>query len=189
MLNRNPLQASSLLISEPFMLDPNFQRSVILIVAQEKEEGAVGYVLNQNSNLIISDVIPDLEEELYVPLYVGGPVGLDTINFVHKRKDLLGSAVELGRDIFVGGSLQKALESLYSGEISQDEIKFFMGYSGWNPDQLENELKENSWVICNDYHPDLIFVEEDENVWKEALIAMGPKYAHVANFPINPQWN
>lgn len=189
MLNRNPLQVASLLISEPFMLDPNFQRSVILLAAHDKEEGTLGYVLNQQSNLIISDILPEIADDLHIPVYLGGPVGLDTVNFVHQCADRLSESVDLGNGLHIGGSLEHAVELLSDGMIQKQEIKFFIGYSGWNPNQLEGELKENSWVICNDYHPDLVLIEEGENVWKEALIAMGPKYAHVANFPINPQWN
>lgn len=187
-LNRNNPGVSSLLLSEPFMLDPNFQRSVVLLCEHDPQQGTLGYIVNQPTGLTIGDLIGELSG-CDLPLFVGGPVEQNTLHFVHKYGALIPDGTELGRGLYWGGDFDEIKHLLSSGVLTSNDIKFFIGYCGWNPGQLEEEFDDNSWVVSNDYHPDLIFLEEREDVWKEALIAMGPKFAHVANFPVNPQWN
>lgn len=188
MLKRNNPGVSSLLLSEPFMLDPNFQRSVVLLCDHNPVEGTLGYILNQPTGLAIGDLIEEFEG-CDLPLFIGGPVEQNTLHFVHKREDLIPGGTALGLGLTWGGDLEILKQHLFGGILTSEDIKFFMGYCGWSPGQLDEEFDQNSWVVSNDYHPALIFLEEREAVWKEALIAMGPKFAHVANFPINPQWN
>src|SRR5690606_3260475 len=187
MITQNTPRVRSLLVSEPFMLDPNFMRSVILL-CEHDENGTVGLVLNQPSNLQVKDVVPVMSD-VDLPLYVGGPVGMDSIQFVHKCNDRLNSGVDLGEGIFWGGNFEALKILLENKEINNDEIKFFIGYSGWTMGQLAHELKENTWMISNDFNPDLIFVSDEENLWKEVIVNLGPKFAHVAQFPKNPTWN
>lgn len=179
---------SSLLVSEPFMLDPNFQRAVVLICENDEATGTVGYVLNQPGVLLLKDVIEDLPDAEF-RLYVGGPVAQDTVHFVHKCYDRLNSGIALGNGLYWGGNFEVLKLLIRNQDIAADEIKFFLGYAGWAPDQLDAELKENAWMVSNQYHPDIVFVDDAENLWREAVVNLGPKYAHVANFPQNPLWN
>ncbi|MCY1536010.1 putative ACR [compost metagenome] len=64
-----------------------------------------------------------------------------------------------------------------------------MGYSGWSEAQLMDEIKENTWLVSEKYHTDPIFSNNEEELWKEMMINLGPKYAHVGNFPIDPSLN
>ena len=73
--------------------------------------------------------------------------------------------------------------------IKEDEIKFFIGYSGWSEEQLDDELAVNSWIVSDKYNPDMIFDDSKTDLWKEAIINMGTKYAHIANFPTDPALN
>lgn len=191
MFNRNTPKAGSLLISEPFMLDLNFQRSVVLLCEHDGEDGTLGYILNQPINVLLHDVL-DIEEgdpNVSFPLYFGGPVAQDSIHFVHNCYDKLNSGIGLGNGLFWGGNFETLKILIQREEIAPNEVKFFLGYSGWSVGQLEAELKENAWVIGNDYNPEIAFVKDGEDLWKESIIALGPKYAHVANFPQNPMWN
>lgn len=187
MINRDIPQIKSLLISEPFMLDPNFSRSVVLI-CEHNEEGTLGLVINQPANLFLKDVVEDVEGADF-PIYVGGPVGMDNLLFVHKCYDRLNSGVDLGDGVYWGGNFETLKILLKQNAIQQDEIKFFIGYSGWDNMQLDQELVENSWIVTNKFNPDLLFVHDEENLWKEVIINLGPKYAHVASFPKNPMMN
>lgn len=177
-----------MLISEPFMLDPNFQRAVILLCEHSEEDGTVGYVLNQRATIQLRDVIDELPEADF-PLYYGGPVAQESIHFIHKCPDRLNSGIELGNGIYWGGNFESLKILVRQGEITKEEIKFFIGYSGWSPGQLEQELQDNAWVVSNQYNPEITFGNDEEDLWKEAVISLGPKYAHVANFPQNPMWN
>jgi putative transcriptional regulator len=93
MLNTIEPATGKLLISEPFLKDPNFKRSVILLT-EHNEEGTIGFVLNQPSNLLLKDLIPDLWQANYT-VYVGGPVEMDTIHFIHRCYDKLNSGEEI----------------------------------------------------------------------------------------------
>lgn len=187
MLNNFLPATSSLLVSEPFMLDPNFKRSVVLLT-EHSEEGTLGYVLNHRSNLLLKDVLPECDEATF-PVFVGGPVANDTLHFIHKCYDRMNSGTQITEDIYWGGNFEVLKLLVNSKQVQEDEIKFFLGYSGWSADQLDNELKLNSWLISNKYNPDILFMMDEENLWKEVVIALGPKYAHIINFPENPMWN
>jgi len=188
MFNKNIPQIASLLISEPFMLDPNFQRAVVLLCEHNQEDGSVGYVLNQPAILQLKDVLDDLPKADF-PLFFGGPVAQESIHFIHKCYDRLHSGIALGNGLYWGGNFESLKILIRSGHVTSDEVKFFIGYSGWSPGQLDTELKENAWVISNHYNPDITFGDDSENLWKEAIVSLGPKNAHVANFPQNPMWN
>lgn len=187
MINKNQPQVRSLLVSEPFMLDPNFNRSVVLL-AEHNETGTMGWVLNQPSALVLGDVMDDMAHANF-QLFVGGPVGQDSVQFIHKCYDKLKSGIDLGEGVYWGGDFELLKSLMEEGAVSEDEIKFFLGYSGWVAGQLEQELHENTWMVSNDYNPDLLFVNDGENLWKEAVVNLGPKYAHIAQFPKNPMWN
>jgi len=187
MLNHISPKTGSLLISEPFMTDPNFKRSVVLL-AEHTEDGAIGYVLNQRSDFYLKDLIPDFADATF-PVYVGGPVANDTLHFIHRCNDKMNSGAEIGEGIYWGGNFETLKLLIETEQIAENEILFFVGYSGWDVKQLENELEQNSWLVSNKYNTDLLFSHEEENLWKDIVLGLGPKYAHIINFPENPLWN
>lgn len=187
MLNDVQPQTSSLLISEPFMLDPNFKRSVVLL-AEHNEEGTIGYVLNQKSDYVLGDILPDFAGSFF-PIYIGGPVGTDSLHFLHRCYDRMNSGDEVVKGIYWGGNFETLKLLIENNQVSESEIRFFVGYSGWDIGQLARELEQNSWLVTNQYNPDFIFSEEKDNLWRDIVVGLGPKYAHIVNFPENPMWN
>lgn len=185
----SPIQPKNgaLLVSEPFMIDPNFKRSVVLLTEFEIN-GAVGFVLNQKSNLVLSDLISDIECFDF-PVFIGGPVENDSLHFLHRCYDKINSGIKIREGLFWGGNFESLKILLQNNMINPDEIKFFIGYSGWGAGQLESEMKENSWMVTDNFNAEVVFVEDEENLWPEVVISLGPKYAHIANFPENPSWN
>jgi putative transcriptional regulator len=179
------LKAGQLLIAEPFLSDPNFARSVILL-CEYGEEGSVGFVLNRPTELTLGDLLP----ELYAPapsVSQGGPVQLDTLHMLHRIPEILGGK-EIAKGIYWGGSYE-ALQDMISQNIYQPgEMKLFLGYSGWSPGQLEKEMEEGSWLVA-DINPEILFDTEPEMVWKKAIELLGKDYAILANMPLNPQLN
>lgn len=183
------IQAPNMLLSEPFMADPHFQRSAVLLCEHDPIEGSVGYVLNQPTELTVADLFEELPESMDFPLFIGGPVAMDSLHFIHRCADRISEATDLGNGVYWGGNMEELLLQLQANAIDRKDIKFFLGYSGWAVGQLEQELKEKSWMVCPSYNPDILFVIDGENLWREALIAMGPKYAMVANYPVDPRLN
>nr|WP_028298110.1 YqgE/AlgH family protein [Olivibacter sitiensis] len=180
-------QVGSILLSEPFMLDPNFTRSVILL-CEHNDDGTIGLIINQPSNLSLNDVMVGMDEA-HFPLFIGGPVAQNSIQFVHRAYDKLNSGIQIGEDLYWGGNFEALKLLIDEQAIKEHEIKFFIGYSGWQKGQLEKELKENAWIVGNSYNPGMVYENDSEDLWKQAVISLGPRYAHIASFPQNPNWN
>ncbi|EDM38177.1 hypothetical protein PBAL39_01142 [Pedobacter sp. BAL39] len=168
-------------------MDPNFKRSVVLLT-DHQEEGTVGFILNQRSTLILSDLVPEFAG-VALPVYIGGPVATDTLHFIHRCYDRLNDGQEVAKGIYWGGNFEALKVLLLTGSIEPAEIKFFIGYSGWSEGQLKLELEENTWMVSDRFHADVVFSDNEEELWREAVINLGPRYAHISNFPKDPNMN
>ncbi|MFT3825245.1 MAG: YqgE/AlgH family protein [Chitinophagaceae bacterium] len=176
----------TLLIAEPFMKDPNFMRSVVLI-CEHQDEGSFGFVLNRLFENTLNELMNDMDE-LTLPVYYGGPVQVDTIHFLHQYPDLIPGSYEILDGIFWGGDFQVAIELLREEKIDKSKIRFFLGYSGWGNGQLDIELKEKSWLTATATRK-LVFPRDVAELWKDALKHLGGDYVMMTNFPIDPQLN
>lgn len=175
-----------LLISEPFLPDPNFTRTVVLL-CEHNQEGTFGFVLNKPSLLRLEDVLEDVGNYNGL-LYVGGPVQQDTLHFVHSREDIDGG-VEIAQGIFWGGNFEKVLIMLRNNQADARDFRFFLGYSGWGEGQLVDEINQNSWIVSDVASPRQIFEKGIDSLWKEVLREMGGKYKMISNYPIDPRLN
>jgi putative transcriptional regulator len=175
-----------LLIAEPFLKDPNFTRTVIL-VCEHKEEGSFGFILNRKYDLTLEELIPDLDGLDHV-VSVGGPVQRDTIHFLHQYPALIPGGTELKDGIFWGGDFNLATRLLREEKIDPARIRFFVGYSGWTDGQLEEEIKEKSWLVTP-ANRRLVFTNNPEDAWKQSLRDMGGEYEILVNSPLDPSLN
>lgn len=175
----------TLLISDPFLKDPNFMRTVVFLCEHTKD-GSFGFVLNKLIDQQIGDLLQDAEG-IRFPVYNGGPVQRDTIHFLHQRPKHLGG-VEVTDGIFWGGDFEKVLSMLKADELDKNEIRFFLGYSGWGEGQLAGELEEKSW-ITRDANKDFVFGMNTPQIWKAALKDLGGEYSRMVDYPIDPQLN
>lgn len=176
-----------LLISEPFLPDPNFSRTVVLM-CEHNEEGSFGFVLNKSANLYLSDILPEavnLEKEVFI----GGPVQQDTLHFVHRADNLIEGGVEIGKGLYWGGNYEQLLLLIQNEQLDADAFKFFIGYSGWAANQLQNELKENSWIVSRNVEISQVFDTQPEELWKSALDRIGGRYKVYSNYPVDPRLN
>ncbi|MEO8887536.1 MAG: YqgE/AlgH family protein [Mucilaginibacter sp.] len=187
MLSTITAAAGRILISEPFMLDPNFKRSVVLLT-EYADTGAVGFILNHPGEYLLGDVLPDTAYS-EIPVYTGGPVGENTLHFIHKCPDKIDDGIEICDGIFWGGNFETVKQLISTYQLDNSEIKFFTGYSGWEIGQLEEELRENAWIVSDKFTAENIFSSNEQTIWREAIINMGQRYAHIANFPENPELN
>jgi len=180
-------QKGDLLISEPFLADPNFARTVILL-CEHNEEGSFGFVLNKQAQVTLNELL-DGAGNREDKIYIGGPVQQNTLQFIHKNDGLIEGGIEVKEGIFWGGNFEQMLAMMEGELILAEDIKFFVGYSGWAAGQLKDELKLNSWIISRDVNIEQVFHTDVESLWKEVLNTMGGKYKIVANFPVDPRLN
>ena len=176
-----------LLIAEPSIIgDISFNRSIVLLT-DHSEEGSIGFILNKPLEYNINDLVPEIEASFKV--YNGGPVEQDNLYFIHKVPDLIPNSIEISLGIYWGGDFTEVANLISEGKISEKDIKFFLGYSGWEINQLENELKSNSWVITKNVYKKSIIEKDYEFFWKEKMVELGGDYSLWSNAPENPSYN
>ena len=180
-------EPGDLLISQPYLSDPNFERTVVLI-CEHDDKGTVGFVLNRRSNSVFSDVIFDAAH-FDAPLYVGGPVQHDTLHFVHKDMLEMESGQFLGERLVWGKDFNRLLTLIDTHQIDEKNYRFFVGYSGWSPGQLLEELNAKSWIVYQNKDENLIFDFSSQDLWKKVLREMGGKYRVISNYPVDPRLN
>ena len=175
-----------LLISDPFLKDPNFMRTVVFL-CDHQEQGSFGFVLNRKYENTIDELIPELAGHK-IPLFYGGPVQMDTIHFLHQYSEEIPGGQEVMKGIYWGGDFDKVVDMVRNNEIDENKIRFFIGYSGWSDGQLKNELEEKSWLTVKATRK-LVFHRDYKELWKDSLKQLGGDYEIMINFPIDPQLN
>jgi len=176
-----------LLVAEPSIIgDLSFNRSIVLLTDHTKE-GSIGFILNKPLYFTISDLIPEIEAPFKV--YNGGPVEQDNLYFIHKVPELIPNSIEISLGIFWGGDFSEVSKLIVDNKINEKEIKFFLGYSGWELNQLEEELKSNSWVVTKNSYKKSIIEKDYEFFWKEKMLELGGNYSIWSNAPENPSYN
>jgi putative transcriptional regulator len=186
--NKEFPRQGSLLIAAPFLRDYQFSRTVILMV-EHNEEGSMGIILNKNfSNLMtLNEVVPELASLPPIPLYKGGPVGRDTLFYLHTLS-YLKDALPLGNGLYLNGDFNQMQQYILSGAPTQGVARFFMGYAGWQKGQLKQEMKQNTWIVNNESQVDLLNMYL-RDLWQEALCDMGGKYMVWSRYPKYPFMN
>jgi len=176
-----------LLIAEPSIIgDMSFNRSIILL-ADHTQEGSIGFILNKPLNYTIKELIPEIDSNFKV--YNGGPVEQDNLYFIHKIPEIIPNSIEISLGIYWGGDFNKVVELIANDKIDDSDIRFFLGYSGWDSTQLENELKLNSWLVSKNIYEKGIIEKDYETFWKEKMLELGGDYSIWSNAPENPSFN
>ncbi len=186
MLGLKP-KKGKLLIAEPALTgDVSFNRSVVLL-AEHNQEGSVGFILNKPLNYSMSDLVDEIEVPF--PVYNGGPVEQDNLYFIHKVPELISESVEISDGIFWGGDFDTTVALINSHRISQKDIRFFLGYSGWASLQLDQELLSKSWIVVSNKYESDIIQKSTQAFWREKMMELGGDYLLWSNAPENPSLN
>lgn len=178
--------AGILLIADPFLKDPNFLRTVVLL-CEHQQEGSFGFVLNKQIIQTLDELVSGLSG-YHLPVYYGGPVQMNTIHFLHQYPDLIPESVKVSTDIYWGGNFETVTALIKTNSLDLSKIKFFIGYSGWGDEQLNAELKEKSWLTVT-ANRNLVFKTTADEIWKASLKELGGEYEMMINFPLDPQLN
>lgn len=181
------LEKGILLVAEPSIIgDLSFNRSVILL-ADHNDEGSVGFILNKPLGYTIQDLIPEIEASFKI--YNGGPVEQDNLYFIHNIPELIPNSIEISSGIYWGGDFDSAKTLINEGKIKKNNIRFFLGYTGWDAQQLEREMQANSWIVSENSYRNKIIGKSTTNFWKEKILELGGNYVIWSNAPENPLLN
>lgn len=170
------------LLAEPFLFEPTFKRAVISIVDHHPLDGTIGFILNKPIKMQIADLVPDFPDfEAYVSY--GGPVATDTIHFLHNIGELVDDSRRVMRGLYWGGDFSK-LKFLIQQELVQPEnVRFFVGYSGWEAGQLKGEMEDDTWLI-SDMDPNYAFKNANNiKLWRQVLQHMGDVHSVIGQMP------
>lgn len=175
-----------ILISEPFLRDATFGRSVILLV-DHTEEGSMGLVINKRLPIFVNDVISEFKYIDEIPLHKGGPVATDTLFYLHTLTDIPG-ALPIQKGLYLNGDFDEIKRYILQGNKVNECIRFFLGYSGWEGNQLSNEIRENTWLVSKEDNAYLMNTNV-KDMWKQSLEKLGSKYETWSRFPQVPTLN
>lgn len=176
-----------LLIAEPTLSgDVSFNRSIVLL-AEHNEEGSVGFILNKPLDYNINDLVTEIDIPFQV--YNGGPVEQDNLYFIHKVPELIVNSIEISDGIYWGGDFGSIVDLINNKVISENDIRFFLGYSGWSSLQLDKELISKSWVVVSNVYESDIIQKSSNAFWKEKMMELGGNYLIWSNAPENPNLN
>ncbi|MCD8260866.1 MAG: YqgE/AlgH family protein [Bacteroides sp.] len=184
--NKEALSRGKILISEPFLTEEIFERSVVLLV-EHNPEGSMGIVMNKALPVMVNELVPEFDTIDDIPLYKGGPLGEDILFYLHTLEDIPG-CFEVGNGLYLNGNFNTIKEYILTGNNFKDQIRFFLGYSGWDFEQLVREVEENTWIISKS-SIGMLNHDNSDNLWRESLEKMGGKYRIWSRFPQYPFLN
>ena len=175
-------QKGRIILSEPFLPGNYFSRSTVLLV-DYSPGGAVGFILNKPFAARINElqsIFPDLIPEVFV----GGPVSNDSLFYIHTLGDMVQGSIRVKDELYWGGDFYELKSVINLGKAKPDQVKFFVGYSGWSPGQLDGEIADNSWLVTEADIKQIM--KSNQNFWLESVKNAGGHYKTWRNFPEDP---
>ena len=180
----------ALLVSEPFLHEEFFNHAVISLVEYEPGERAMGVVLNNETDYSLQELVEGITVKEPIPVYCGGPVSDDRLFFIHTLGDLIPGTQPLSNGLWIGGDFDAMLKIINDRYDLDGNIRFFLGYSGWEAGQLEAELSRNVWAVANmPDSPHELLRGEGDSAWHSAVRSLGPSYRGWLYHPQNPMVN
>jgi len=179
------IKKGNIIVAKPAVInDDVFNRSVILL-SEHNKNNTIGFILNKKVDLRISNLIPNIKVDFDV--FFGGPVETNSIFFIYYNKKV-SKSIKINDFFSWGGDVNQVVELINEKKISKDEIKFFLGYSGWSKRQLYNEIKLNSWIIKKEYNSNIIY-SNPHHMWRNILNSIGGEFFLWSNTPRDPKLN
>lgn len=176
-----------LLVAPPALADPNFRRAVVFL-CDHNDEGSFGLVLNRPLALRLSEVLEDGVFSHDAGLALGGPVEPNTLHFLHRHAALEADAVAVRDGVYWGGDFEVVKDLIRTGNASNDDLRFFLGYAGWSPGQLQEEIDGGGWIVTPASSEE-VFTDDADGLWRAVLARMGGEFALLVNYPDDPRMN
>jgi putative transcriptional regulator len=177
---KTPPKKGRLLVAEPAILNDSSFNKAIVLLTEHTADNSVGFILNKPLAYSVNDLLPAIN--CAFKIYQGGPVEQDNLYFLHRVPQLLNKSISVSKGIYWGGDFNQLTKLLNENSLDASDIRFFLGYSGWDREQLDAELKEKSWFVAeNDFEN--ILSNNEKNLWKNKMLQKGGTYKLWANAP------
>ena len=184
---RLKIRPGILLVAPPLSNDLYFNKTVVLIV-EHNENGSVGFVINRPTEFLADKVIASISN-FDSKIYFGGPVQVNTLHFIHSLGDKIPDTEKVTENIYWSGDFEKMYELINNGEVKENQVKFFLGYSGWAPGQLEKELDMNYWhMVPSEKYTNYIWGNSSQ-LWQKILTDLGLSKKLINIIPPDPSLN
>lgn len=178
-------EQGKILMSEPLLTDSIFSRSVVLLVSEDKDNH-VGFILNKPADIEIHEIVKDFPI-IDSNVSFGGPVQTDAVYYIHTVGELIPGSIKIKEGLYWGGDFNRLKMLIEENVIKSYQIRFFIGYAGWDKGQLKGEIQQNNWLISDIVQNDAMI--SDEKLWTKMLFKLGGKYKLWNNFPQSPDLN
>lgn len=179
----------AILVAEPFLSDEYFNHAVISLVDYTPGENAMGIVLNRTSGYTLGQIIEGFDDDVDIPIFLGGPLSGNRLFYIHCLGNIFSGAVEIQPGLWIGGDYNQVLQYIRDGYPTDGLIRFFIGYSGWDKWQLEDEINNYVWAVAPPLSSNEILSGCDDSYWHKVVKQMGPKYRGWQMHPMFPTAN
>jgi putative transcriptional regulator len=180
------IKAGDILIAKPFLQDGHFKRSVIYM-CEHNSEGSLGFMINKSHGMLLRDIFPHLKNG-HFPLFEGGPVSPNQLFYTHTLGLKLSDSQHIIDDVYWGGNFFELSKLIEQGEVNSNQIRFYIGYSGWSESQLDQEIESDMWFTKTANYKDLVAPASQE-LWGGELIKINPGYKAFTDFSFDPSLN
>ena len=180
-------EKGSLLIADPFAGDDFFTRSVVLL-CDHNIDGSFGFVLNNYLDIDLHTLLPDFPK-LTTKIGIGGPLDRESVFYVHSLGDKIKKSVAISESLYFGGDFDDVISLLKKDRTTESNIRFFLGYSGWSSNQLNEEMQIHAWIVTSNYKKEEILNTNESELWKKQMVKQGKKFKLMTAFPLNPMNN
>ena len=185
--NKQKAVQGCVLLSDPFTQDSYFSRSAILLCRHNKKE-TFGFVLTNYIEIDLNKLDENMPE-IITKISFGGPVEKDNLFYIHTFGKEIEGAEKIIDTLYFGGDYEMLFELIKADPKRINEVRFFIGYAGWDFEQLNNEMKDHSWIAVTNITEKEILSTSSDHFWKDCMTKQGSKFEMISNFPLNPNEN
>lgn len=182
-------KSGSLLVAEPFLKEECFNHAVILLVDHADGYASMGLTLNKATGYTLDEIVDEVSKSTGVPIYSGGPVGNDRMFYLHTLGNLFTGSIEIFPGLYIGGDYDEVLRYVNDGYPTDGMLRFYVGYTGWDPGQLKNEVESNVWAVTVPEDASQLLTGVEDPFWHRTVRAMGAEYRGWLFHPMNPNVN
>lgn len=177
-----------LLIASPAIIDDiNFHRTIVLVAENDLGNGTIGFVINQKTNIYLSQLLDGCN--LKHPVYHGGPVEHNSVSFVHRLGSRISNSYPIDDGLYWTVDYNAIINYTQKNDTTENDLRSFLGYSGWDVGQLERELEEKSWIVAKNKWKAKLLSLNSKQLWRDQMLNQGGNFQLWANSPDDPQLN